>query len=393
MPNAFQRTMRSFEADSFRAHGVVLVVAMAILASWFAWSLLARVSIFQLASSGRIESVRAVHLVESPVAGQVVRAPRHLGDAVEQGDLLVELDSRPLQIELARTRAQQRTQEAELAVLREEIAVERDARQVAVAADRAALQEAVARREELLPRVELTEQRSQLAGTAPSGSLSPIEAMERKSEAESARRSAATSRQTVARLTADQALSRRQRELHFQELLRDSVRLEGELPVLAATIARLEDEIGRHEIRAPEKGRLGELAPLTPGAFVKTGDRLAVVVADGDLHVRARFPADTAAGVLRQGQPARLRFPGYPWPLYGTVAGTVTSVGTESLSGMIDAELSLQPEAGSWIPLQHGMPAEVEVEVGRVSPADLVLRAIGHASSLARSGGRDEPAR
>src|SRR3954453_8189472 len=82
MANAFQRTMRSFEADSFRAHGVVLLVAMAILASWLAWSMLARVSILQVASSGRIESVRAVHLVESPVAGQVIRAPRHLGDAV-----------------------------------------------------------------------------------------------------------------------------------------------------------------------------------------------------------------------------------------------------------------------------------------------------------------------
>jgi len=385
MPNAFQRTMRSFEADSLRAHGVVLVMAMAILASWLAWSVLARVSILQLTSKGRVESVRAVHVVESPVAGQVVRAPRHLGEVVEQGDLLVELDSRPLQIELTRTRAQQRTQESELTLLQDEIAVELEAQRAAATADRAALQEAVARREELLPKVELSERRSALAGTAPSGSLSPIEALERKSEAESARRSEATSTQTVARLTADQALSRRRRELRLQELRRDSVRLEGELPVLAANIARLEDEIARHQIRAPARGRLGELAPLTPGAFVKIGDRMAVVVAEGDLHVRAQFAADAAAGVLRQGQPARLRFPGYPWPIYGTVACAVTSVGTEPLSGMIAVELSLQPEAGSWITLQHGLPAEVEVEVGRVSPADLVLRAIGHATAFARA--------
>ena len=177
---------------------------------------------------------------------------------------------------------------------------------------------------------------------------------------------------------------RRRRELHLQELRRDSVRLEGELPVLAATIARLENEISLHQIRAPARGRLGQVASLTPGAFVKTGDRLAVVVAEGELHARADFTAETAVGVIRQGQPARLRFPGYPWPLYGTVAGTVTSVGTEPLSGMIAVELSLQPEAGSWIALQHGLPVEVEVEVRRVSPAALVLRSIGHASSFAR---------
>ena len=215
--------------------------------------------------------------------------------------------------------------------------------------------------------------------------VSPIESLERKSEDESARRLAATSSQTLSRLSADQALSRRRRELHLQELRRDSVKLEGELPVLTATIAGLEDDVARHRIRAPAKGRLGQIAELTPGAFVKLGDRLAVVVAEGDLHVRASFTPETAVGVLREGQHARMRFPGYPWPIYGTVAGTVTSVGTEPLSGMIAVELSLQPEPGSWIKLQHGLPAEVEVQVDHVSPAALVLRAIGHATSFARA--------
>jgi len=376
--------MRSFEADSFRAHGVVLVLAIAVLAGWLSWSFLARVSVVQVTSSGRVESVRAVHQVDSPVEGQVVRAPRQLGDAVEAGDLLVELDSRPLQIELARTRAQEQTQRSELELLRQQIDQEREAQQVAGTADRAALKEAVARREELVPKLELSEQRSLLAEAAPSGAVSPIEALERKSDAESVRRSAQSSSQALARLTADQALSRRRRELHLQELRRDAVKLEGELPVLAATIAQLEDDISRHQIRAPAKGRLGQVASLTAGAFVKTGDRLAVIVAEGDLHVRALFTAETAVGVLRPGQPARLRFPGYPWPIYGTVAGRVTSVGTEPLSGMIAVELSPQPEAGSWIVLQHGLPVEVEVEVGKVSPAALVLRAIGHATSLTR---------
>ena len=88
--------------------------------------------------------------------------------------------------------------------------------------------------------------------------------------------------------------------------------------------------------------------------------------------------------LLREGQHARMRFPGYPWPIYGSVAGTVTSVGTEPLSGNISVELALNPEKGSWIALQHGLPAEVEVEVRKVSPASLVLRAIGHATSIAR---------
>src|SRR5882757_211782 len=107
MANSFHRTMRSFEADSFRAYGAVLVVAILVLAAWLTWSMAARVSVVEVSSAGRVEAVSAVHQVESAVAGQVVSAPRKLGEAVEPGDLLVELDSRPQQIELTRTRAQQ----------------------------------------------------------------------------------------------------------------------------------------------------------------------------------------------------------------------------------------------------------------------------------------------
>ena len=134
---------------------------------------------------------------------------------------------------------------------------------------------------------------------------------------------------------------------------------------------------------APGKFGSSYAPPLIFGALLIL--ILAVVVAEGDLHVRASFTPETAVGVLREGQQAGMRFPGYPWPIYGTVAGTVTSVGTEPLSGMIAVELSLQQEASSWIKLQHGLPAEVEVQVDRVSPATLVLRAIGHATAFSRA--------
>jgi len=380
MANGFHRTLRSFEADSFRVGGVVLISAMAVLAAWLGWCFFARVAIVQVASSGRVESISAVHQVESSVAGQVVRAERKLGDEVQAGDLLFELDTRPERIELEEAQAERASRASELSLLREQIASEEKAQGIAVAAERAALHEAEAKRLELLPKLELTEQKRRLAGTAPSGSISPLEVLERKSEDESAHRAAEVQGRALSRLSAEQALAREKRELHLQELRRDSVRLEGELPVLAAKIARLEDDIDRHQIRSPAKGRLGQVAMLTPGAFVKVGDRLAVVVSQGDLHVHAEFPAETAVGVIHEGQPARMRFPGYPWPIYGTVAGTVRSVGTEPLSGNVAVDLALEPDPHSFIVLQHGLPAEVEVEVRKVSPAQLVLRAIGHAT-------------
>ena len=45
--------------------------------------------------------------------------------------------------------------------------------------------------------------------------------------------------------------------------------------------------------------------------------------------------------------------------------------------GNVRVELSVQPDADSRIPLQHGLPGSVEIEIERASPATLVLRAAG----------------
>ena len=56
----------------------------------------------------------------------------------------------------------------------------------------------------------------------------------------------------------------------------------------------------------------------------------------------------------------------------------MSSVANEARDGMIRVEFYLVPEALTAIPLQHGLPGTVEVEVERVSPATLILRGVGH---------------
>ena len=59
------------------------------------------------------------------------------------------------------------------------------------------------------------------------------------------------------------------------------------------------------------------------------------------------------------------------------MVATVTSVAAEARDGVIRVELQLPPETPTAMPLQHGLPGTVEVEVERISPAALVLRAVG----------------
>jgi membrane fusion protein (multidrug efflux system) len=90
----------------------------------------------------------------------------------------------------------------------------------------------------------------------------------------------------------------------------------------------------------------------------------------------AEFAPSQAVGRIAPGQRARVRLEGFPWAQHGTVPGSVSQIGSEMRDGRIRVELALDA-ARSPIPLRHGLPGTVEVEVERVSPALLVLRAAG----------------
>jgi membrane fusion protein (multidrug efflux system) len=119
------------------------------------------------------------------------------------------------------------------------------------------------------------------------------------------------------------------------------------------------------------------VAALQIGAVVRQGDTLGTILPPSTLKIVAHFPPSAALGRLHPQQPARLRLTGFPWTQYGSLTATVASVAHETHDGQIRVELSLTPDATSTIPLQHGLPGSVEVEVERLAPAMLVLRAVG----------------
>ena len=165
--------------------------------------------------------------------------------------------------------------------------------------------------------------------------------------------------------------------MRLERLTREGTQLEGDINTAAVTIERLEHDIDRRRFRAVVAGRLGEAAELRIGAVVREGDTLAAIIPPGALKVVAHFLPPDALGRLRPGQPAHLRLTGFPWTQYGSVAARVASVADEARDGRLRVEFSIAPDPASLIPLQHGLPGTVEVEVARVSPATLVLHTVG----------------
>jgi len=77
------------------------------------------------------------------------------------------------------------------------------------------------------------------------------------------------------------------------------------------------------------------------------------------------------------GQPARLRLDGFPPAQYGSIGAVVSNVARELRDGRVRVELSLAPARNPFVPMQHGAPGTIEVGVEQISPASLVLRAVG----------------
>ena len=391
VPTPFSRTLRALDDDE-RGTAWTGAIAAALLAAWLAWFVASPVAVYETTDVARVEASQDVHAVQAPVAGRVVGCRTALGQVVRAGDVICELESTVEQSRLTEERAhalslarQIEAARAELASDERAVTQDRDARLAAVDEANAEAREAAAAAHRS------TDEAARLAPLRASGRLSELEYGKIQSDAD-VQRAAADAKQIHARrLELERQSAASERRAAIERVQRELAQLGAERATAEATIQVLETEIERHTLRAPVSGRVGEVARVRPGAVVAAGDRLADVVPDGALRIVAEFGPAAALGRIRAGQPARFRLAGFPSSQYGTIAARVLRVAMEPRDGAIRVELALAPNGppngppngspngspNAAVALRHGLPGRVEVELERVSPATLVLRAAG----------------
>jgi multidrug resistance efflux pump len=148
MASPFSRTLRALALESkARTLGGLALVTL-LLAGWTAWFFRARVAVYEVTDSARLEVERAVHPVEAPVTGRVVISRLVLGRHVEARELLVELDTEKEQRRLEEERRRLAGLQPQLEALRRQIGAEEDASVKSRLASRTASDEARARKVE-----------------------------------------------------------------------------------------------------------------------------------------------------------------------------------------------------------------------------------------------------
>ena len=311
------------------------------------------------------------------MSGRVTASHLALGRSVKAGDVLVELDAETETRRLEEERQRLAAIGPQLVALRREVIAFEQSLHDDCDATRVALDGARAKRSEAETAARFAEEEGRrLALLKETGGIAELELLRARAEGEKRRATASAVALEVTRLDGDQRTRDSQGRARLEQQRREMAVLEGSISTTTASVALLAEAVEKRRIRAPVTGQLGEVAPLQVGSVLREGERLGTVVPSGKLRVVAGF-APTALGRVKVGQLARVRLDSFPWTAVGHAAGARRQRRLELRQGHVRVELSVAPDARTAIPLQHGLPGSVEVEVEQVSPAILVLRAAG----------------
>ncbi|MFV9689361.1 MAG: HlyD family secretion protein [Desulfobacteria bacterium] len=375
---SFFRSARSLHADGFRWSIVVICLSAALLGAWVAWFALGRVSVYEKTDIARFAVNPLPHPVEALIYGRLVWTNLELEQLVEEGEIVARIDGKPLKRQLEEESMRLAALTSQADALREELAAQKRALNQTNSAALAEIDEAKAGLREEESVAQLAEKE---AGRSSSlfarGVIS--EAKKDEAETEAARKRAAVeslefyTKKLHFKLNSEQ----NDRQAALKHVMSEITEIEGYIAGAAGLMERLEYEIDQTRIRAPITGKIGEVAQISIGKIVQKGDRLATVIPDGTHKIVADFPPSAALGRIRSGQTAWFRLHGFPWAQYGAIAATVERAACEVRNGLVRVELSINDEQVSVIPVQHGLPGALEVEVERISPALLALRAAG----------------
>jgi membrane fusion protein (multidrug efflux system) len=376
MPVAFSRTTRSLDDNRGRIALILVLVSGSLLGVWFLWMITAKVTIYGLARSARVETQLAIHPIQSLYSGRISANYLVLGQEVKRGDVLLELDANVQMLELTEQEREGASIEGQISALQREILADRRALADDQSAAEIGVEEARAHVQEAEAGVALATadadrlSKMQAAGLVPKVDLARALAEDQKQKA-----AANSLKLSIDRLRREQRTRASERQSHIEELTREVARLSGLSLKEGATIDRLRSEVQLRSILAPVDGKIGEIANLRVGSIVHEGEQLGAIIPAGTLKVVAQFDPATALGRVHEGQRARVRLDGFPWAQFGTVNATVATVANEVRDGTVRVDLTLL--AGTPVPLQHGLPGKVEVEIEKISPAALLLRVAG----------------
>jgi len=163
---------------------------------------------------------------------------------------------------------------------------------------------------------------------------------------------------------------------------------------LEAQLARAEQQLEFTELRSPVDGVIFSILPTTPGFVITTAEPAIEVIPDADLVANV-FVTNQDIGFIEEGMEVEVQIAAFPATEFGTVPGTLTSIGDDVLEPeqsrpffafAVTIELDeqhLELKTGKKVNLQAGMSVNANIKLRERSVLSLFLdRFIGGTQNL-----------
>ena len=312
----------------------------------FCFAVFARIDEVVLAS-GELQPLGAERPIKAPFGGIVKEILVREGQAVKTGQALMRFDA-----EVSEKRAQTLKTQLKLEVKR----FEEESR--AIKARVLSLRE----RKEGLKRALLTEEEiyTNIIPLAQQGAFKRTELLRQRNRVQQLESEVAQARANLQEVQA-QLLKMEQESLR-------------EISDLERQLVEVEDTLSKEILSSPVDGLVFGLVPSSPGYATSAGEILVNVVPGGVLEAKI-FVTNRDVGFLKKGMKAQVRVDAFPYTQFGSLPGTLKSVGTLPIKP--DAQ-NPQPRFPAYIELQRETLRkgrdEFPVSAGQSVQANLILR-------------------
>lgn len=162
-------------------------------------------------------------------------------------------------------------------------------------------------------------------------------------------------------------------------------RVEQEISATTEMFTKADSQASRKIIRAPVDGIVKNLRYHTIGGVIGPGDPIMEIVPVNDnVVIEARLrPEDS--GIVELGQPVRIKVSAYDFVRFGTLSGTLSYIGADSVADeegntyfqvMVTPDRAYLGDEPGEFPIRPGMTAIVDIRTGNRTVLEFLLKPV-----------------
>ena len=312
----------------------------------FCFAVFARIDEVVLAN-GELQPLGAERPIKAPFGGIVKEILVSEGQAVKSGQALMRLDA-----QVSEKRAETLKTQLKLEVKRfDEESRSIKARTSSLNERKEGLRRALATEEEIY---------TNIIPLAQQGAFKRTELLRQRNRVEQLESEVAQARANLQEV-----------EAQLLKMEQESLR---EISELERQLVEVENTLNKEVLTAPVNGVVYGLIPSSPGYATSAGETLVKVVPGGILEAKV-YITNRDVGFLQKGMKAQIRVDAFPYTQFGSLPGTLKSVGTLPIKP--DAQ-NPQPRFPAYIRLEREKlrkgQIEYPVSAGQSVQANLILR-------------------